>query len=162
MAPQLLGWFGPVLLRKHVLDGGSGLHHFVFSSFSATENKILPGAISPPWVCIQLVCHVPQSCSHRCFHNPTRALTLEEWGIFQISLCVVTAHREPEKWIRSVYSFQVEKLSMAVSIFVQKPVLCMTSGLNVCWFEQLSLFFLFPFQKPQWEALQRTFLKPKK
>lgn len=97
MAPQLLGWFGPVLLRKHVLDGGSGLHHFVFSSFSATENKILPGAISPPWVCIQLVCHVPQSCSHRCFHNPTRALTLEEWGIFQISLCVVTAHREPKR-----------------------------------------------------------------
>lgn len=81
MAPQLLGQSGPVLLRKRVLDGDSGLHHFVFGSFSATENKILPGAISPPRVCSQPVCHVPQSCSHRCFHNPTRALTLE-WGNF--------------------------------------------------------------------------------
>lgn len=42
-----------------------------------------------------------------------------------------------------MYFFQFVKLSMAVSIFIQKPVLYMIFGLNVCCFEQLSLFFPF-------------------
>lgn len=67
--------------------------HLVVCGFSIIGNKILPGAIcSTPVTHTAYLPRAPEIWSLQCFHNPARALTLEEWGSFSEPCLALWGH----------------------------------------------------------------------
>lgn len=66
------------------------------AAFLITGNKILPGAIcSTPVILTACLPRVSEIWSRQCFHNPTRARTLEGWGSFSEPWLALWGHSMP-------------------------------------------------------------------